>query len=109
VFVRDVLPDFCKKLKTILRKTEFAAQVIDLRIYGRCACGSRCGTFYCIPLDEYAKLAPFSDGVLDPVTVAKGRIIRVDTLADPEVDAVPRELFPDSKNAAWEWRAQQPR
>jgi len=107
--VRDVLPELSRQLKTILRKTEFAAQVPDLRMYGRCTCGSRCGTFYCVPPDEYKKLAPLSDGMLDPVTVAKGKIIRVDTLGDPSVDAVLQELFPESKNAAWDWHAEKPR
>ena len=103
VFAREVLPELSAQLKTILQKTEFALQVPDLRIYGRCACGSHCGTFYCVPPDEYRRLAPFSNGVFDPVTVDKGRILRVDTLGDPAVDAVLQGLFPDSKNTAWDW------
>ncbi len=41
---------------------------------------------------------PFFSGMLDPVTVAKGKIIRVDTL-DPKVDDALRELFPDTGDA----------
>jgi len=75
VFVRDVLPEISTLLKRVLHKIELAAQVHDLRIYGRCPCGGpNCGTFYCVPPDEYKRLLRFgSDGSIDPVTVALGR------------------------------------
>lgn len=97
VLVRDVLPEISTLLKRVLHKTEYAAQVPDLRIYGRCPCGGpNCGTFYCVPAIDYKELARSgTDGLLDPVTIAKGRIIRVETL-DPKVDAVLDDLFPES-------------
>jgi hypothetical protein len=105
VLLRDALPELGKLLAADLRKIghpKLAEQVTDLRIYGRCPCGKPCGTFYCAPLEEYKKLAPFGGDVGD-VTVAKDRIIRVETL-DSEVEAVLDRLFPitgDASADAW--------
>jgi hypothetical protein len=105
LFVREVLPQLAKSLQSDLSmrgRADLAAQVPDLRIYGRCPCQRPgCGTFYCAPSKEYARLARVGSDTWDPVTVAKGKIIRVETL-DPEVDAVLKRLFPDSENAGLE-------
>jgi hypothetical protein len=101
VFVRDALPHLVKPLEANLRKMghrQLAAQVHDLRIYGRCPCRApNCGTFYCVPPDEYKRLAGLGGDIGD-VTVAKGKITRVETL-DSEVDAVLDRLFPDLGDA----------
>src|SRR5258708_3194169 len=106
VFVRDALPPFTKPLAASLRKIghpELAIQVPDLRIYGRCPCtGPNCGTFYCVPRDEYKRLARLGYGIGD-VTVVRGTIIEVETF-DSEIVAVLDRLFPDLRDAnpdAW--------
>jgi hypothetical protein len=96
VWLRDVLPDIAKALRADLRQIGqkgLVAQVRDLRIYDRCRCGSvPCGTFYCVPQAELRELGRQAVDVGD-VSVAKGRIVRVETLS-PEVDAVLRRMFP---------------
>ena len=102
VLVRDVLPDTVEFLRRLLQKTTLAEQVRDLRIYGRCPCGGPdCGTFYCVPPNDYERLAKRhgTDGKLDPVIVSNGKIIAVETL-DPKVDAVLDQLFPDTPGVA---------
>ena len=46
-----------------------------------------------MPDEEMKRLAGFLDGTYSPVTIAKGKIVRVETL-DPKVDDVLRSLFP---------------
>ncbi len=99
VFVRDVLPHLEKLIEAELRRIgqrKLAAQVPEMRIYGRCPCRApSCGTFYCVPPAEYERLAPFG-AEIGEVTVAKGKIIRVET-CESTVDAVLDRLFPDSQ------------
>ena len=91
------LPELAKTLRADLRKIRqagLADQVVDLRIYDRCRCDSpNCGTFYCVSEQERKKLAGHGHDIGD-VTVANGRIVRVETLS-PEVDRVLRRIFPD--------------
>jgi len=98
VLLRDIFPELVTELEWSLRKRrkrELAARIRDLRIYGRCDCGSGCGTFYCLPPDDRRKLSPGASGLEDPLYVAaNGEILEVETL-DPEVDAVLAMLFPD--------------
>ncbi len=102
VFVREGFPKLAKELQAKLRKIgypDLAVQVPDLRIYGRCPCETPdCGTFYCVPREEYARLARASYETGAEATVAKGKIIRVETL-DSEVDAVLKRLFPEPDTA----------
>jgi hypothetical protein len=96
VLVREVLPEFAQKLRTSLlrmRQPQLAEQVPELRIYGRCDCGmADCSTVYCVPPDERERLRGFGDDTYDPVTVAKGKIVSVQTL-DPEIHAILKQLF----------------
>lgn len=96
-FLKDVLPQTVKDLERALRQAkrpDLAEQVKELRIYGRCGCGARCGTFYCVPPDQYRRLAPFGSDMTHVVKESKGLIIHVETL-DPAVDDVLQALFPD--------------
>lgn len=69
---------------------------MDLRIYARCCNCSPCGRFYCLPREErrevYRKGLTYNVGL--ELTVAKGKIVTVETLL-PEVDSVLRRIFPD--------------
>jgi hypothetical protein len=99
-WLREELPEIAKIVEAELRRMrekDLAAQVRELRIYGRCRCGAPpCGTFYCVPYEEYAELLRkhlYRDiGTL--VGVAKGRIVRVETL-DDRVDEILDRLFPE--------------
>jgi hypothetical protein len=99
--VREVLPQLADELQAALRREGYpklAVQVADLQIYGRCPCNSQnCGTFYCAPPADYVRLARLGSNTGD-VTVAKGKIIRVETLSS-EVDRVLNELFPNVQYA----------
>jgi hypothetical protein len=92
VLLRDIFPELVTELEWSLRKRrkrELAARIRDLRIYGRCDCGSGCGTFYCLPPDERRKLFSGASALEHPLYVAaSGEILEVETL-DPEVDASP--------------------
>ncbi len=95
VLLADVLPGLVRQLAQDLQKgghRRLADQIPELRIYGRCSCGSRpCRTFYCLPPNEFAKLARSAKDI-DGVSIAKGRIVRVETLS-AEVDSVLDQIF----------------
>jgi hypothetical protein len=97
ILLREVLPEIAKALRADLRKigrVDLAEQVFGLRIYDRCRCASpNCGTFYCAPEQERMDLAGHGTDVGD-VTVAKGKIVRVETLS-PDVETVLRRIFPE--------------
>ena len=102
VLLREILPEFCEKLEARLcaiGQRQIAKQVPELRIYGRCPCSSRqCGTFYCVPPEEQQSLSGRGHDV-DDVTIAEGKIVRVETL-DPAVDAVLGRMFPTPDRAS---------
>jgi hypothetical protein len=97
-YLRDVLPECAKQLEAALRRIkrrDLASQVKELRVYGRCDCGSKCGTFYCLPREAYQQAARFGSDITGVVTESKGKIIRVETL-DAETGAALAALFPDA-------------
>src|SRR5262249_41636691 len=94
----EVLPKCANQLEAALRRIrrrDLASQVKDLRIYGRCGCESKCGTFYCLPLETYRQVSRFGTDTTGIVTESKGKIIRVETL-DPEIEAALEALPLDS-------------
>jgi hypothetical protein len=93
-----VLPDLAKWLRAYLRKMgekELADGVPELRVYGRCCDASPCGRFYCLPKNERSELPRrgLTCNVGLELTVAKGRIVEVETCS-PEVDAALKLVFP---------------
>ena len=99
VYLREVLPELAKVLRADLRRIgerALAEQIPDLKIYGRCCNAPPCGRFYCVPEKERRELhgKGLTRNVGLDLTVAKGKIIEVETLL-PEVDAVLRQIFPD--------------
>jgi hypothetical protein len=103
VYLRDVLPELAEELRVRLRRVgerALSEQVRELRIYGRCCNASPCGRFYCLPQEQRRALilkglARDLFGV--DVTVAKSRIIAVETL-DSNVDAALSRIFRRPEN-----------
>lgn len=95
VLLREVLPHLARSLERELiaiGERILARQIGGLRIYGYCECGTACGTFYCVSAGESENLAGHGRAV-GSLTVAKGRITRVETL-DSNVHGVLTRLFP---------------
>ena len=105
--VRDVLPSFAAELERLLaaESPELAAQVVGLRITGRCSCGDSVCASFDVMADESAPLASgYRPGVecleLEPATgiviadVEGGRLQSVEVLNRPDVRGPLAEVAP---------------
>jgi hypothetical protein len=98
VLAIDVLPELVKLLQRDLiqgGRQDLAHSVTELRIYRRCDCPQRCGTFYCLPSQDLPRDGENASDLVGTVTitVAGDRILRVETL-DSTVDDVLDPFFP---------------
>ena len=102
--LKDVLGEFAQELMSLLREqgeTDLAAQIPQLRLFGRCRCGDDfCATVYTAPRPEGAWGPEHESVALDPANgflildVVDGGIVSIEVLYRDDIRAQVLQLFP---------------